>query len=98
MHLKQKEALPYEVSPSSVSFQRIKKPFDSLSRLPEFEDRGNHVHRCKVECLNDSPVQISVLNRSYFADSASSIAFAATLPAPMAEMTVAAPVTASPPA
>ncbi len=34
----------------------------------------------------------------YFADRYSSIAFAATLPAPIAEMTVAAPVTASPPA
>ena len=34
----------------------------------------------------------------YFADRYWSIAFAATLPAPIAEMTVAAPVTASPPA
>lgn len=34
----------------------------------------------------------------YFLERYSSMAFAATLPAPMAEMTVAAPVTASPPA
>ena len=36
--------------------------------------------------------------KTYFAERYSSIAFAATFPAPIAEITVAAPVTASPPA
>lgn len=66
----------------------------NILNMRHFQYKRTYAKRSKSRYF-----EVCIVNDTYYLlDKYSSIAFAAVLPAPIAEMTVAAPVTASPPA